>query len=266
MKTAILFRQDDSTQEEFDTLQRLFAQQTFLSRCQIPEHCTVIARYCALPFYEELVRDCQVRHSSLINTYADHRVIADFWPWYQALPTGVTPKSWDSSTTPYHLLPKNTPIVVKGVTNSRKHQWDRMMFAPTREHLPTILDRLLDDPLIANQGLVYREYTPLVTYEVGINGLPITNEWRVFILNGQIVDGGYYWSNAANPKIGEPLPVGARDLVETQVIPNIPVPFYVVDVAEKVSGGWVVIELNDGQMSGLSTIPPERFYRNLLRK
>jgi len=43
------------------------------------------------------------------------------------------------------------------------------------------------------------------------------------------------------------------------------IPFFVVDVAETVSGGWTVIEINDGQMSGLSMIDPVAFYQSLSR-
>jgi hypothetical protein len=41
------------------------------------------------------------------------------------------------------------------------------------------------------------------------------------------------------------------------------VPFFVVDVAETEAGPWRVVEVNDGQMSGLSTIDPDRFYAAL---
>ena len=40
--------------------------------------------------------------------------------------------------------------------------------------------------------------------------------------------------------------------------------FYVVDVAQKEDGNFIVIELNDAQMSGLSDNRPENLYGNLL--
>ena len=43
------------------------------------------------------------------------------------------------------------------------------------------------------------------------------------------------------------------------------VKFYVVDFAKTADGKWIVVELNDGQMSGLSMIPPNRFYCNLAK-
>jgi hypothetical protein len=41
--------------------------------------------------------------------------------------------------------------------------------------------------------------------------------------------------------------------------------FFVLDLAKDTTGRWWVVEVNDGQMSGLSTIPMERFYANLNR-
>ena len=39
--------------------------------------------------------------------------------------------------------------------------------------------------------------------------------------------------------------------------------FYVVDIAKTQSGEWIVIELNDGQMSGLSCNDPKLLYSRL---
>jgi hypothetical protein len=41
--------------------------------------------------------------------------------------------------------------------------------------------------------------------------------------------------------------------------------FFVVDVAQKDDGGWVVVELNHGTMSGLSACDPEELYKNLAK-
>lgn len=39
-----------------------------------------------------------------------------------------------------------------------------------------------------------------------------------------------------------------------------------MDIAQKEDGGWVVVELNDGSMSGLSCIDPDELYNNLLKE
>jgi len=50
------------------------------------------------------------------------------------------------------------------------------MYANTKEGLKNTISKLLDDPLIKEQGIVIREYIPLETYEIGINGMRFTNE------------------------------------------------------------------------------------------
>jgi len=39
--------------------------------------------------------------------------------------------------------------------------------------------------------------------------------------------------------------------------------FFVIDVARTAEGKWIVVELNDGQQSGLSAIKPDDLYKNL---
>lgn len=43
--------------------------------------------------------------------------------------------------------------------------------------------------------------------------------------------------------------------------PNIN--FFVMDIAQKQNGEWIVIELNDGSWSGLSCNDPNKLYENL---
>jgi hypothetical protein len=39
-----------------------------------------------------------------------------------------------------------------------------------------------------------RQYIPLKNFGTGINGLPITEEYRFFILDGKIISSDFYWS------------------------------------------------------------------------
>ena len=41
------------------------------------------------------------------------------------------------------------------------------------------------------------------------------------------------------------------------------VALFVLDLARDTFGRWWLVEINDGQMSGLSTIDSTRFYKNL---
>ena len=64
----------------------------------------------------------------------------------------------------------------------------------------------------------------------------------------------------------EPLPEAGRIFVEKvakMVVPKCS--FFVMDVAKKQDGDYIVIELNDGQMSGLSMVDPHELYANLAK-
>ena len=232
------------------------------SRLLIPRLSLVIGRYSVLPFYKELEDDIILLGGRLINTYQQHKYIANLMEWYEDL-KDLTPKTWarleDASG--------DGPFILKGETNSRKFQWDTHMFAANRREASEVAVELSNDSLITYQDIVVREYVPLKTYMLGLHGLPITKEFRFFVAYGQILSGGYYWSSYVEdlgftPDVDE-VPV---DLLQ-EVIQKVgnKANFFAVDVAQTEKGDWIVIELNDGQMSGLSENNPNVLYYNLKR-
>ena len=65
--------------------------------------------------------------------------------------------------------------------SSKKHNWATHMFAETKHDALKLAQRLKDDDgEIREQGVVYRKYVPLRTFEIGLHGLRHTNEWRCF--------------------------------------------------------------------------------------
>lgn len=214
-----------------------------------------------MPFYEELEKDLAYNNSYLINTFSQHSWIADFH-YYDELHKYTFP-TWDQRN--FHHCSHKGAFVVKGRTNSRKHQWNKLMFAPTKRDAIDIGIRLLDDPLISQQGIIYREYVPLRTFEIGLNDLPFANEWRFFYLRQQRLAHGYYWTEADDvdsPQIDDE---GLAFADEVARIVAQHVNFFVLDIGEKKEGGWILIEVNDAQMSGLSMIQPEELYRSLAK-
>lgn len=259
---AIYFRAANIDEEnEYLSCSKYF--NTFNIRTALPKESLIIPRYSALPFYKELEKEVQYIGSSLINSYSQHMFTANIWNYYQYI-EDITPKTYNN-----WINLKQGSYIVKGITNSRKHEWNRRMFAKTKEDIPSIANNLLDDDLIKSQGLVIREYVPLKTFSIGINDLPITNEWRFFCLHSKIIIGGYYWSYCIDESITDPMnpPNDAIKLVK-EVCDRIGeyIPFFVIDVAEKQDGGWIVIELNDGQQSGLCSIDSDKFYKTLKDK
>ena len=264
MKTMpiIWFRYSEDVREEYEALTGLGNWTRTRHLLEIPPRSVVVGRYSVLPFYKDIEEELALIGSRLINSYEQHLYLADVEQWYQDLFL-YTPQTWFSWE---HYLPPGS-YVLKGRTNSRKHQWNRQMFCPTREDIPKVAASLMDDTFIREQGLCLREYVPLKKLGEGINGLPISNEWRVFFLGTQLIAGGFYWSNFSElqPYKWHELPAEAYtllDIVREKVSKRTN--FYVVDIAEKADGDWIVIELNDGQMSGLSCIDPAVFYHHLL--
>lgn len=257
MKPIILFRSDFNadTQHEFEFAEKHFDITT--SRVGINNK-LVIGRYSVLPFYHELDHDLFAQGSYLTNNVSQHRFIADFY-WYEHMKK-VTPETWFRLSD----APDDAgPFVLKGRTNSRKFEWNRLMFAQDKRRATDIECELMQDSLIGPQGVIVRKYVRLKTLEIGLNGLPFSNEWRFFFYKGRMLAHGFYWT--ASEKRGLMNESGMRfakeigEFVAEHSFAN----FYVIDIAEKENGEWIMIEMNDGQMSGLSDCDPDLMYGNL---
>jgi hypothetical protein len=157
--------------------------------------------------------------------------------------------------------------IIKGRTNSRKFQWNTHMFAKDKKSIVSVVTRALDDGLINSQGVIVREYVPLKKLDEGINGLPISNEWRFFFYGKTLLAKGFYWSSC--PEVfdqAECTDEMIKMAKEIAVIVSKKANFFVLDMAEKaVKGktGCILVEVNDGCMSGTSMCDPEELYYNL---
>ena len=230
--------------------------------------CVVIPRYAALPFYKELEDDVLLLNGKLINSYREHQYVADLQNWYGDLEK-LTPRTWFRLEDALASGEKG-PFVLKGATNSKKHAWKTHMFAETRDDIVRVACNLMDDTFISQQPIYVREFEEFESFGLGVMGLPVTNEWRFFILDGEIMAYGFYWSEhvdwlEARGVDFEELCAGAQTFVTDHVIPVVKgkIRFWVVDIGLRARGGWRVIELNDGQMSGLSCVDPDKLYANM---
>lgn len=266
MTPIILFREGYDSPTESMIAAEYFPIYGF--RCSIPPESLVIGRYSVLPYYLELEHDLSIANSKLINSYNEHRWIANF-DYYEDLEP-FTFKTWTDDSYPY--CGYDGPIVIKGRTNSRKHQWKTDMYAENRQDAIKIACRIREyDDLLSGQGLVYRKYEPL--YSLGeneINGLRYSNERRLFCYKDRVLTNAYYWTNAG-PKAkaeSDARIASQKDSFDSFVgeitkIASKNTNFYVLDIAEKETGGWILVEINDAQMSGLSYTDPDKLYKNL---
>src|SRR5262249_55874431 len=113
-----------------------------------------------------------------------------------------------------------------------------------------------------NEGLVFREYVEFEQVGRHLQSrLPLAREFRLFLLDGALVYRTEYWESAHYGEEAPPLDrfatLAAR--VESR--------FFTMDVAKRLDGDWLVVELGDGQVAGLPDhADPAEFYAALAER
>ena len=156
----------------------------------------------------------------------------------------------------------NKPIIVKDFVKSCKHNWKDACFikdASNIEEVVRVTNNFLDlQGHDLNVGLVYREYVDLkIMNNHSVSGMPLANEYRLFFYNHKLIYSTKYWSE------NDTSAVMFDKWVEVAKL--IPSDFFTMDVAEKADGSWCIIELGDGQVSGLQSDDPSGFYEGLFK-
>lgn len=255
MKPLILFRSEYALEAEKAVAEQYFT--VIESRSHAKDN-FIIGRYSCLPMYKELERDLAINGSKLINSFTEHCYIANF-EYYWDLEE-MTPKTY------FRLedVPKNGgPYILKGVTNSRKHQWEHF-FAKDFSEAVKIYCRLGEDALIGAQDIIIREYHELESFGQSISGIPYANEWRLFFYKEELLSAGYYWSQCENKPGKEAFTAEALAFAKKAAMKvGGKTNFYVMDIAKTKAGSWIVIELNDAQQSGPSDNDLHELYGNL---
>jgi hypothetical protein len=155
------------------------------------------------------------------------------------------------------------PVVVKDFVKSQKHAWREACFIPSaadRAAVERVVRRFLElqgDSLA--EGLVFREYVELEP--IGNHpqsGMPLSLEYRLFFVDGDLVNVSTYWDEMG--------PLHASPTLEQfrEIASKVQSRFFAMDVARLRVGGWIIVELGDGQVSGLpEQADAEGFYRAL---
>ena len=264
LNPIILYRQNSDWRQEKKIAKKYFP--CINSRMKVQKDNLVIPRFSAWPFFQELEYDIDYIGARLINDYYQHRYIADLGIWYLDLHE-FTPKTWDA----LHLIPEQGPFVLKGETNSKKFSWQTHMFAKDKRAAIDVHTRLTEDSQIQYQKIYIRQYVQLEKLMDGLQGLPVTREYRFFVYKDTILSGGFYWSSHIDDIRDSRIAIDPdevpRDFLK-KIIDKIqkaelPPVYYVIDVAKTADGEWILIELNDGAQSGLSENNPDILYRNL---
>jgi hypothetical protein len=112
-----------------------------------------------------------------------------------------------------------------------------------------------------NVGLVFREYVPFEPLAAHAkSGMPLSKEFRLFFLDGALLLAAPYWEAGTYGTLQPPI-----DLF-LPVARTIQSRFFTMDVAKRQGGGWLIVELGDGQVAGLpESADVSAFYQSLAR-
>jgi hypothetical protein len=210
--------------------------------------------------YQILYSTLEQKHVRLVNSPEQYAHCHWFPNSYPAIEEHTPESTWLPASALHEetaianclKLFGESPIIVKDYVKSRKHEWFEACFIPNaadEPHAGRIIERFLElqgDDL--QGGLVLRrfvEFEPIGTHPK--SGMPLTLEYRLFVLDGSVIDCIPYWDadyEAERPPLTQ----------FESVLKSIKSRFFSCDVAKTTDGRWLIVELGDGQVAGL----PER--------
>lgn len=152
------------------------------------------------------------------------------------------------------------PYIVKDYVKSRKHEWYDACF------IKNIADKANTSKIIGNfidrqgtslvGGIVLRQFENLK--QIGFHeksGMPISEEYHVFIYTGKVLVIDNYWCDGNVVSFSE----DEKKWIET-LASKVKSNFITMDLARKKDGRLMIMELGDGQVSGLQQIKANKFY------
>lgn len=213
--------------------------------------------------YASLYAALAARGYRLLNdseAYAE----AHYLPRAYSILGDLTPESvWtddsdiDKAWTLYKTFGERDALV-KDWVKSAKHRWDEACFLPARssyDHFASVLRALVNDRgRLFEHGFVLRRIVPLVTSGRDMRGHPVTDETRLFFLDGEVLI-------HPCPQFAPPLQFMERVQAAAGRFQSR---FISIDIAPTEDGEWTVIESGDGGVSGLPvSLMADDFYRAL---
>lgn len=201
------------------------------------------------------------------DEYLNAHYLPKAYPYIQE----VTPKTiWFPVDAPIpeiaatlHVKFGNGPIILKDYVKSQKHYWSEACFIPSADSVPDIervtnrFIELQEDELVG--GLVYREFTPFkIIGHHPQSGMAVAKEIRVFVMDKQILSIHNYWE-------GFDIQFTTNEIegVVMDIAKIFPSNFFTIDLAQCESGQWMIVEVGDGQVSGIPDNNYTYFYESL---
>ncbi len=202
----------------------------------------------------------------LINSPEEYERYHTLPGWYDEFSEFTAESIWENGGSVANIMEKGAALegsyIVKDYVKSRKHEWYDACF------IPNIRDKCNTEKIITNfverqgdalvGGIVLRKYENL--RKIGYHeksGMPISEEYRAFVLAGKVHVVENYWEKNMDLKLSEE-ELNWLDGIAAKVRSN----FVTIDLARRADGTLIIMELGDGQVSGLQEISAGTFYKS----
>ena len=147
------------------------------------------------------------------------------------------------------------PVFVKASVASAKHLGLDACVARN--------DAQLADHLARAGVRVVREWMDLRQLGGSHNGMPITREWRTYLLDGRVLGRGFYWADADPSGPLSPADQAEVDGLCQLVCSRLDARLVSVDAGQLADGSWRVIEVGDVQHTGVGQMAHHIYWRKL---
>ena len=185
--------------------------------------------------------------------------------WYEDFKDDTAYSVWEDMGTVESALSLTKDIegscIVKDYVKSRKHEWYDACFIYDVSDKPsaekTIRNFIERQGADLVGGVVLREFIKLKS--IGFHeksGMPLSEEYRVFILAGRIMIIDDYWERDKTITLSDEEYKWIQSIAKA-IKSNL----ITIDFARREDGKLIVMELGDGQVSGLQQINPIDFYK-----
>ncbi len=155
---------------------------------------------------------------------------------------------------PVALSRLKPPVFIKSTVHSRKSYGWKACVADDAREAEALVTKLLAMHTLSRDHVLVRELLPLRRTGAEYAGFPLSREYRLFVLDADVVAQGYYWP--LGDPYGAPSERDDREMraLAHEVARRTRVPWLCVDVGQLETGEWRVIETGDPACSGLSTV------------
>ncbi|MCZ8216525.1 MAG: ATP-grasp domain-containing protein [Cyclobacteriaceae bacterium] len=223
--------------------------------------------------YSNLYNDLLVKNFKLINTakeYQNCHYLPDSLKFIEAKTPKTVFEKFDKSDSINNLILKTKifgqkSVILKDYVKSEKHNWEEACFVSDvsdHDKLKQSINNLIElrDKYL-NEGIVVREFIELNDLTIhSKSGMPLTEEYRLFFLNKELIDIFDYWEE------GEYTHLKPDTKEFEEIAKQVESNFFSMDIARKKNGGFIIIELGDGQVAGLpDKTNRNEFYKSLKR-